>query len=69
MNEQEIEDIEDFIGKENLDTIEIVTKNKTENIEMITPIKLREVLQEKDIINYGQDLDDEFISKLFDLSL
>lgn len=63
MNELEIDEIEDFIGKENLDTIEIVTKNKTENVQTITPIKLMEVLQQKGIINYGQDLDDEFVSK------
>ena len=68
MNELEFEWLEDFIGESNLDTIEIVTKNKSENIQVITPIKLREVLQEKGIINYGQDLDDEFISKLIALT-
>ena len=55
--------LEDFIGTDNLETIEIVTKSKTEHIDVVSSIKLRDWFRSKGIINYGQDLDDDFISK------
>mmetsp|Transcript_29706 Transcript_29706/g.34033 ORF Transcript_29706/g.34033 Transcript_29706/m.34033 type:complete len:284 (-) Transcript_29706:65-916(-) len=61
MNENEIDDVCVFLGKHNLDLVEVVARDKAETVEAITPIKLRDVLRQKGIINYGQDLDDDFI--------
>lgn len=44
MNELEIEDVAEFIGKDNLELVEVVTKTKTEQVETIHAHKMRTVL-------------------------
>ena len=65
MNDQKIVELEDFLGRSNLETIEMITRSKTEHIEVIKSLKLRDIFRYKGIINFGQDLEDEFIGKLF----
>ena len=61
MNEIEAETVIEFLGPSNIEYIQIVTKDKKEAIEVISNYKLREVLREQGVINYGVDLDDEFL--------
>lgn len=64
MKTNEIMDIINFLNKENLDLIEVVGKDKQDTIETIQALKLRDILRDKDIINYGEELDDNFIEFL-----
>lgn len=64
MNEHNLDELEDFLGKQNLDKIEAVIGGKTQTLDVLTATKLKDILKDKGIINYGQDLDDDFIRKL-----
>jgi hypothetical protein len=61
MNEQGIEKLEEFIGEENLDDLEVEIGGEVQILKTIAATKLQRIFQEKGIINYGQDLDDDFI--------
>ncbi|CAI2373541.1 unnamed protein product [Moneuplotes crassus] len=60
MERDKQENVEDFLGEKNITYIEVVSPSKTEKIGVIDHLKLREVLREKCIIPYGEDLDEEF---------
>ena len=64
VQENKIDYIDDFIGKKNIEQISIISKTKEHKIETITANKLREVLREKQIIDYGEDLDENFVEFL-----
>lgn len=52
--------LEQFLGNENLEFIEVVSPIKTEKVAVINYIKLRNILREKGIIPYGEDMDEDF---------
>jgi len=60
MKTNEIIDTLEFINKDNCDLIEVVGKDKSDTIQVIQALKLRDVLRSKDIINYGDDLNENF---------
>lgn len=60
MDTHDMNDIVEFLRKENLEVVDVVSKNKEDKIQIIQSIKLRDVLRSKDIIKYGEDLDDNF---------
>lgn len=64
MKTNEIIDVIEFLHKENCELIDVVSKTKQDKIETIQAAKLRDVLRSKDIIQYGEDLDDNFIEFL-----
>jgi hypothetical protein len=63
MNKLGQEDLTDFLEEKNLGFIDAEIGGHTQKLLVIDQIKLRKVLQEKMIINYGQDLDEDFIGK------
>lgn len=64
MKTNEIIDVIEFLHKENCELIDVVSKTKQDKIETIQAVKLRDVLRSKDIIQYGEDLDENFIEFL-----
>lgn len=64
LKEQNIDNLDDFIGKENIDIIKIISKTKEHSIETVTAANLRQVLRDKNITNHGEDLDENFIEFL-----
>jgi hypothetical protein len=60
MKRHKISDVVDFLCKENWDLIEVVGKEKRDNIQVIEATKMRDILRNKDIIGYGEDLNDNF---------
>lgn len=58
-----IKEVADFIGKKNLEQLDVEIKGQVQQLEVVRPTKLADVLREKGIINYGQDLDEDFVGK------
>ena len=58
-------DLEQFLGKDNILNIEVVSPVKTEQIACIDHIKFRNALREKGIIPYGEDLEDDIQTLLW----
>jgi hypothetical protein len=63
MNKLGQEDLTDFLEEKNLGYTDAEIGGQIQKLLVIDQIKLRKVLQEKMIINYGQDLDEDFIGK------
>lgn len=60
MDKHKISEIEDFIGHENIDHYDVVSHKKTEKLQIVKNTKLRDILAQKGLFPYGQDLDDRF---------
>lgn len=58
MKENKIKDITDFIGKENIESREVIASTKTEIIEIVLAVKFHAVLREKGIVKRWEDLDE-----------
>ena len=56
--------MEQFIGVENIEYIEVVSQVKSEMIAVVNHVKFRAVLQTKGLMPYGEDLEEEFQSLL-----
>ena len=52
--------IEEFVGQDNVDFIEVISPARSEKISVIDHLKFRGILREKGIIPYGEDLDEDF---------
>lgn len=50
MDEHEIKNVEDFVGKQRITTIEAISNDKRENVQIISADDLLEVLTEKNIL-------------------
>jgi len=42
----------------------VISKQKQHNIQVISDLKMREILQDKKIIPYGEELNEEFVDFL-----
>ena len=51
MDENEIENIEDFIGKNNISIIEVISSNNKEDIKVVDANKFLDVLIDKNIVD------------------
>ena len=51
MDENDIENIEDFIGKNNISIIEVISSNNKEDIKIIDANKFLDVLIDKNIVD------------------
>lgn len=60
MDEHGQDSVEEFLGQENIDHYEVVSQKKTEKIQIVKNTKLRDLLWDKGLFPYGQDLDDAF---------
>ena len=57
------ENIVSFLGRENIEYIEVVTKNQSkQTIEVVSNVKFRTILREKAVINYGIEIDEDFLT-------
>lgn len=64
LKDNNIQTVEDFIGKENIEQTTIVSKTKEYVIETVPTVKLRQIFRDKNIINNGEDIDENFIDFL-----
>ena len=64
MVQQELTEVADFIGKQNIEKLEVEIGGSLQQLEVIHANKLGDVLRDKGVINYGQDLDEDFVGKL-----
>mmetsp|Transcript_14720 Transcript_14720/g.12951 ORF Transcript_14720/g.12951 Transcript_14720/m.12951 type:complete len:230 (+) Transcript_14720:193-882(+) len=60
MGINQIRTVQDFIGKENIESYEVISTTKTEKIDIIPVIKLRDLLAKNGLFPFAQDLDDRF---------
>ena len=64
MKECDISDCIDIIPKEEIDLFTVVSKDKERMVETIRTFKFRDLLRSKDIINYGEELEEQFLELL-----
>ena len=65
MKENQITDVNQFIGDENISKLVVSTKIKEESIEVVKSSKFEEILRNsKQIINYGENLDESLVEFL-----
>jgi len=57
--------IEEFVGQDNVEFIEVISPSRSEKISVIDHLKFRGILREKGIIPYGEDLDEDFQNLLW----
>ena len=64
LKEYDISDVLKIIPKEEIDLFTVVSIEKEHTIETIRTHKFRDLLRSKEIINYGEDIEEEFIDLL-----
>ena len=60
METNNIENIQDLLGEDNIENYEVISREKLHQIQVISEQKLRDVLREIEVIRFGEDLDEEF---------
>jgi len=60
-------DVIDFLGIQNIDTITCIGKSKQEKLKIIENTKFRDILREKQIIKYGEEMS-ETLSQFLEIS-
>ena len=64
MKENNISDPDEFIGQENIESVQIFSKTKEDKIDVLKSSTLKTILKDKKILNHGDDLDENFIEFL-----
>ena len=64
MKESNISDPDEFIGQENIESVQIFSKTKEDKIDVLKTSTLKTILKDKKILNHWEDLDENFIEFL-----
>ena len=64
MKEYDVSEVLNIIPKEEIDLFTVVSTNKERTVETIRASKFRDLLRSKEIINYGEELEEQFIELL-----
>ena len=64
MKESNISDLDEFIGQENIESVQIFSRTKEDKIDVLKSSTLKTILKDKNILNNGEDLDENFIEFL-----